>query len=118
MQDAQAIDRYFTEQMIGRQLVIDMGSSAGMRTLSRHGVQVEWLSGQVRLGDMALRSLLVADPAEAVAGRPFNLLRLKRWRRRALLALALLWTVLVATGAGWLVHGWLVGGWVVRGWRL
>ena len=110
MQDAEAIDRYFTEQMIGRQLVIDMGASASVKTLSRHGVLVAWLSGQASLTDMALRSLVANDPAAAVAGRPLNVLRLTRRRRRLLLALALLWTVLVATGTGWLVQRWLAQG--------
>jgi hypothetical protein len=101
MQDPDDIDRYFTERVIGRQLVVDMGLSATARALPRHGVLVDWASGKASISGMAFRSLWAAEPADAVMGQPMNLPGLVRWRRRVLLGGALAWSALLVGLMSW-----------------
>jgi hypothetical protein len=102
MQDPASIDRYFTEQVVGRPLVVDMGPSDGTSTWPRRGVAVAWLGGAARLTALAGRSLWASDPADALAGQPVNLPGLRRWQYGALVAAGLAWSVaLVALTLWW-----------------
>jgi hypothetical protein len=98
VQAPDTIDRYFTEQVVGRHLVVDMGLSATARSQPMQGVMVEWASGKARVSGMAWRSLWTTDPVDAVMGQPLNLPQLARWKRRVLLLALLLWSAALAGG--------------------
>lgn len=104
VQAPNTVDRYFTEQVVGRRLVVDMGLSATARSQPRQGVVVEWASGKASVSSMAWRSMLATDPAEAVMGRPLNLPQLVRWKRRVLLLALAGWSAALAGGMYWWQH--------------
>lgn len=90
MQDPQALDRYFTEQVVGEALVVEMGPSAGVRREPASGLRLNLLSTQVELLGNALRG-------HAAPGQPASELVLARARRRlqvlGLLVFLALWSV-------------------------
>ncbi len=100
MQDPQALDRYFTEQVVGEAIVVEMGPSAGVRREPASGLRFDLLSNQAELFGNALRG-------HAAPGQPASELALARARRRlqvlGLLAFLVLWTV-----ALWWAFGHLV----------
>ena len=95
MQDPQSIDHYFTEQIVGTRLTVDLGPSIGRREEPRRGVLVQALGGAAELSVQALRSAWAADPTAVVSGQPVSLERLGRWRRGWLAGGALLWSGLL-----------------------
>lgn len=98
LQASDAIDRYFTAQVVGRHMVVDMGLSATARNQPVQGVVVEWASGRARVSRMAWRSLWVSNPVDAVSGQPVYLPQLVRWKRRVLLLALLVWSLALAGG--------------------
>lgn len=103
MQYPDSIDRYFTEQVVGRPFTVVMGPSAGLRQQPTRGVLVTWLGGRVELVGVALRSLWAESPADAVLGQPLSLPGLVRWRRGLLAAAWLLWSAILAAVV-WSLH--------------
>lgn len=101
MQSPEAIDRYFTEQVVGRRFIVDMGSSADVRHWPRRGVLVDWLSGAAELTAIATRSAWADEPADAMLGQPVSLPGLVRWRWRVLAAAFGGWSALLAAGLWW-----------------
>lgn len=102
MQDQQAIDRYFTEQVVGRPFNVTLGRSVGVQTQPARGVLIEALSGAATLSALATRSMWAGDPAEVVMGQPVSLPGLARWRRGLLVALVAGWSaLLVAATLAW-----------------
>lgn len=101
MQAPDTIDRYFTEQVVGRRVVVDMGLSASARHQPRQGVLIEWASGKASMSSMAWRSVWATDPVEAVMGQPLNLSQLSRWKRRVLLLALLAWSLLLTGTVYW-----------------
>ena len=100
MQSPEAIDRYFTEQIVGRPFTVDMGPSARVRQWPQRGVLVEWLGGAARLTAIATRTAWADDPVDALIGQPVSIPDLLRWRRRALAALLVAWSATL-TGLLW-----------------
>jgi hypothetical protein len=103
------IDRYFTEQVVGGPVALAIGPSVGVRQVSDRGVLVEWLGGRVSLIGIAAVSLWAQDPARALAGQALDLPGLQPVRRRLLIGIGLLWSLLLGS-AGWAVAAWLQGG--------
>lgn len=101
MQAPETIDRYFTEQVVGRHLVVDMGLSASARNQPRQGVMVDWVSGKARMSGVAWHSVWATDPVDAVMGQPLNLPLLSRWKRRVLLLALLVWSLLLGGAICW-----------------
>ena len=101
MQDPEAIDRYFTEQVIGQPFTVEMGPTATAKTQSSHGVLVEWLGSRASLTGMAARSLWGQEPMQALQGQPVNLQLLLRWRGRTLLVAWALWSLLLTAAIVW-----------------
>ena len=103
------IDRYFTEQVVGGPVVLAFGPAGGVRQVSDRGVLVEWLGGRVSLIGIAAVGLWAQDPARALAGRALDLPGLQPIRRRLLIGVGLLWSLLLG-GAVWAATAWLQGG--------
>ena len=101
MQATDTTDRYFTEQVVGRHLVVDMGLSASARNQPRQGVLINWVTGTAQVSRMAWHSLWATDPVEAVMGQPLNLPQLARWKRRVLLLALLVWSLLLSGTVYW-----------------
>jgi hypothetical protein len=101
MQAPNSVDRYFTAQVVGGRLVVDMGRTASARNLPQHGVLVDWVSGLVKVSDMAWRSHWAADPVDPLTGQPLNLPRLSRWRRRVLVVGLAVWSLALGGGMWW-----------------
>jgi hypothetical protein len=95
MQHPDSVDRYFTEQVVGRPFTVDMGPSAGKRSAPSRGVLVEWLSGRAELTGVAFGSLWADEPSDPLLGRPLNLPGLLRWRSGLSLLIGLAWTATV-----------------------
>ena len=101
MQLPQAVDRYFTEQVVGQPFTVAMGPTASARSLPTRGVLIEWLGGAASLTATASHSLWASDPSAPLIGTPVNLQALLA-RRRAVLVLAwLAWTAVVAAIMAW-----------------
>lgn len=90
MQDPKALDRYFTEQVVGEAFVVAMGPSTGVRREPASGLRLNLLSTQAELFGNALRG-------HAAPGQPASELALARARRRlqalGLLVFLALWSV-------------------------
>lgn len=102
MNATQAIDRYFTEHIVGGTEVIDLGPTDAARTWPERGVWVSLVRHEARLLDMSLRSLFAKDPGLAIAGRPVVLKELRRMRNSATLALLFAWSVALYGAFRWL----------------
>jgi hypothetical protein len=105
MPEADDIDRYFTEQVVGGPVSVPMGPTAGARQVSDHGVLVEWLGARTHLIGVAAKSLWAAEPTRALAGRPLQLSQIPPLRRRLLLGGLLLWSLLLSAGLWLLFDG-------------
>lgn len=90
MQDRDALDRYFTEQVVGEPFVIAMGPSAGVRLEPTRGLKLHLLEGQVELLGHAARGLVSPLQGDAGLGKPVSTLALARARRRLLIGSLLL----------------------------
>lgn len=101
MHDAQSIDQYFTEQIVGAPFTVDMGPSVGRREQPRGGVLVEGLRGALHMTLLATKAAWAADPATVVMGQPLSLPGLARWRRQVLLGALLLWSTLLVGLCAW-----------------
>lgn len=104
MSEADEIDRYFTEQIVGGIDVIEMGPAANTQAWSEQGVLIDRLDGEATLMALAARSLWSNDTAAALAGRPFAIAELRRMRRLVMLAVLAGWSVLLWSAFG-LLHG-------------
>lgn len=106
-----ALDRYFTEQMVGEVLRVTMGPSGRRPAAPPQGVRLNLSGGKAELLGLAARSLGSGDPLQALAGRPFSLPALVRARRRLqLLAWGAMALALLAGWSAWLllvVSPWL-----------
>ncbi|MEK8030156.1 hypothetical protein AACH06_04915 [Ideonella sp. DXS29W] len=96
MQDREAVDRYFTEQVVGEPMVISMGPSVGVRREPSHGLKLHLVEGQVELLAQAARGLVSPLQADDGLGRPVSPIALARARRRvlvgALVTILALWS--------------------------
>jgi hypothetical protein len=101
MHDAQSIDQYFTEQIVGGPITVDMGPSVGIAEQPRQGVLVERLRGLTEMSLLGVRSAWAGEPADVVMGRPLSLTGLARWRLGVLLAAWAGWSLLLTAVLAW-----------------
>ena len=99
MQDRTALDRYFTEQVVGEPIVIAMGPSEGVRREPQRGLRLHLLEAQAELLGHAARGLVSPLNGDAGFGQPVSTQALVRARRRllvlALFAILALWSILL-----------------------
>lgn len=100
MQDREALDRYFTEQVVGEPVVVAMGPSDGVRREPARGLMLHLLEARAELIGHAMRGLVSPAPdGGATLGTPVSASALARTRRRllavGLVALLALWSVLL-----------------------
>jgi hypothetical protein len=102
MQDREALDEYFTEQVVGAPFVVEMGPSEGIRREPARGLKLHLLEAQAELLGHAARGLLSPLQRDAGMGQPVSTVVLARTRRRllvlALVAILALWSA----GLWWL----------------
>lgn len=96
MTDRNALDDYFTEQVVGLPFSVEMGPSVGVRREPTRGLKLHMLGAEVELIGHALRGLVSPLQADAGAGQPVSTAVLARMRRRllviGLLAILALWS--------------------------
>ncbi len=102
MNSSDAIDRYFTEHIVGAAEVVDLGPSDSAQPWPERGVWVSLVRGEARLLDMSLRSLWAKDPGLAIAGRPVVLSQLRRMRTAAGVAALFVWSLALYGLFSWL----------------
>lgn len=99
MQDRQALDRYFTEQVVGEPVIVAMGPSEGVRREPARGLRLHLLEAQAELLGHAARGLVAPLNGDAGLGKPVSTEALVRARRRLLVlglfAILALWSVLL-----------------------
>jgi hypothetical protein len=100
MQDRAALDRYFTEQVVGEPVVVTMGPSDGVRREPARGLRLHLLEARAELIGHAMRGLVSPAPdGGAPLGTPVSASVLAKMRRRlltfGLLAVLALWSALL-----------------------
>ncbi len=99
MQDREALDRYFTEQVVGEPVVVTMGPSDGIRREPARGLKLHLLEARAELVGQALRGLVSPQAGDAGLGTPVSPVALAQLRRRLLVLGAIgvlaLWSVLL-----------------------
>lgn len=99
MQDRAALDRYFTEQVVGEPIVIEMGPSEGVRREPARGLRLHLLEAQAELLGHAARGLVSPLQGDAGLGQPVSTEALARARRRllviALFGILALWSAML-----------------------
>lgn len=101
MTSPEAVDRYFTEQVVGPTIVVTLGPTGTRRREPSNGALLDGLSRRVELIGTATRSLLSPEPWRALAGTPVGLPELRSARRWVVAAALLAWTGLVAGLVWW-----------------
>ena len=102
MLDAEALDRYFTAQVVGVAIAVEMGPSDGIRREPAQGMRLHLLGGHAELLGEAARSLTSPTSTAAWAGQPRSELSLARARRRLLAGGSLLFLVAWSAALWWL----------------
>jgi hypothetical protein len=102
MQDREALDRYFTEQVVGEPVVVEMGPSAGVRREPTRGLKLHLLEGQVELLGHAARGLVSPLQGDGGLGKPVSSVALARARRRLLVGGLLLILVSWSAALWWI----------------
>jgi hypothetical protein len=99
MQEREALDHYFTEQVVGTPFVVDMGPSDSVRREPTRGLKLHLLEAQFELLGHAARGLASPLQGNAGLGQPVSTVVLARTRRRlmvlALAAILALWSALL-----------------------
>ena len=88
-----SLNRYFTEQVVGRPFAVSLGSSPKSPLKLRHGVLVDWASNRMRLTRKAARTLTARDTGALLAGEPVPIGTLRRLRWGLVAGAWLLWSV-------------------------
>ena len=101
MQDADSINQYFTEQIVGTAQTLAMGPSVGVRTQPHRGVIIEGAGRALQMSLLAVRSSWAGDPVDVVVGQPLSLPGLARWRVRLLLLAWLAWSAALVGACAW-----------------
>jgi hypothetical protein len=96
MAETDPIDRYFTRNIVGDAMVVDMGVPAPALLQATSPAWVEVLGDRAGAAALAVRSLWTDEPGEVLAGRPVDLPALALTQRRLLLAGGLGWLVALA----------------------
>jgi hypothetical protein len=102
MQDREALDRYFTEQVVGEPVVVEMGPSVGVRREPTRGLKLHLLEGQIELLGHAARGLVSPLQGDGGLGKPVSSLALAKARRRLLVGGLLLILVLWSAALWWI----------------
>lgn len=95
MQDREALDRYFTEQVVGESVLVEMGPSAGVRREPTRGLKLHLLEGKAELLGQAMQG-------DAGLGKPVSSVALARTRRQLLIGGMLLILVLWSVALWWI----------------
>lgn len=95
MQDREALDRYFTEQVVGESVVVEMGPSAGVRREPTRGLKLHLLEGKAELLGQAMLG-------EAGLGKPVSPMALAKTRRQLMIGGMLLILVLWSAALWWI----------------
>jgi hypothetical protein len=98
------LDHYLTAQVVGPARTLTLGPSASLRQVSDRPARLDLLMDRLTLARGVVASLWRQDAAQALSGWPLPLSALPRWRRRAIGALLLLWSLLLAAGAAALTY--------------
>lgn len=96
------IDRYFTEQVVGPAIVVEMGPAASRRALPSQGVLLDSASRRAELYGVGLRSLLAPEPWRAAAGTPMVLAQMRPLRLKLLAGGLALWSLALWAAFAWM----------------
>lgn len=96
MQDREALDRYFTEQVVGESMVVEMGPSANVRREPARGLKLHLLEAKAELVGQALQG------EAGGLGKPVSPVALGRTRRQLLIGGMLLILVLWSAALWWI----------------
>lgn len=102
MQRPDPLDDYFTDAVVGPAVEVSLGPRSSLRQASDQGVLLEGAGDRLRLLGALVRGLWRHDPQVELAGLPVIPAQLPRLRKRLLLGLLLLWSLLLG-GALWFV---------------
>ena len=97
----QAIDRYFTEQIVGTPFSVTLGPSVGQHQQPSRGVLIDRLNMGVHAALLATRCAWAGEPDQVVVGQPVSLSGLRRWRRGLLIGAWLAWSVALVGLVWW-----------------
>jgi hypothetical protein len=96
MQEREALNDYFTEQVVGAPFVVEMGPSDNLRREPTRGMKLHLLEAQFEILGHAARGLMSPIEGDAGLGKPVSTVVLARTRRRlmvlALFAILSLWS--------------------------
>lgn len=96
-----SIDRYFTRNIVGEAMVVELGPSQGQQVRATSPMWVEVVAERAGIAALAARTLFGDEPGDVLAGRPVALPRLRRWQWRWVVLAVLLWTALLLGVAWW-----------------
>jgi hypothetical protein len=102
MLDAEALNRYFTEQVVGETVAVEMGPSNGVRREPVQGLRLHLLGGRAEVLGQAAHSLFAPSSTSRWAGQPRSELALARARRHLMAGGALLFLVAWSAALWWL----------------
>lgn len=98
MQDREALDHYFTEQVVGEPFVVEMGSHANVRHEPARALRLHMLLAEAELMGHAAKGLFDPLSTDLGNGQPASVRSMARARRR-LLVISLV-VILAAWTAG------------------
>ena len=98
------VDRYFTEQVVGPAIVVEMGPAASRRNLPSQGVLLDPISRQAELFGVGVRSLFAPEPWRAVAGTPVVLAQMQPLRMKLLLGGLAVWSLALWAAFVWIAR--------------
>ena len=90
------VNLYFTRQIIGPVMDVQLGPSEQHQQLPKRGVMLDFIHGTGQLLGMSGLSLLQSDPLQAVGGHAINWRQLRNWRKAWVIFFILIWTGIVA----------------------
>lgn len=96
-----SIDRYFTRNIVGEAMVVELGPSHGRQIRATSPQWVEVIAERAAVAALAARTLFGQEPGEALAGQPVSLPRLRRWQWRWVVLAVVLWSMLLLGVAWW-----------------
>jgi hypothetical protein len=89
------IDNYFTRNIVGTAMLVEMGPGDSVRNLPERGQWLEAGRQRARLAGIALASLAGRDPHDSQLGEPVSARRLSRVRWQVGLLVLLAWSGLL-----------------------
>ena len=96
-----SIDRYFTRNIVGEAMVVELGPSQGQQVKATSAMWVEVIAERAGLAALAARTLFGSEPGDTLAGQPVSLPRLRRWQWRWVIVTFVVWSALLLGAAWW-----------------